>query len=273
VRTGARRLAPAMWSLKRHETGSGPVRLHCRRGNRQRTHRSAARNLPAYHLRVSREMRLTVVLLLNLLLIAGLMIVGLAAHSLGVLAAGGDYLADAAAIGVSLSAIWLSRRPPSPRRPGGYPQATKIAALVNGGWLLVLSVLVIASAIERLAVGAPAVEGLPVLIVSAVAAVVMILGALILRGDVDDNDGEDLNMRAVLLDTAADAAAAGGVAVSGAVILATGGWYWLDPVVALIIATVVGYHALHLVRKVIAALRSASGRAAGLGGRGQSATD
>jgi cobalt-zinc-cadmium efflux system protein len=211
------------------------------------------------------------VLALNLVLIAGLVIVGVGAHSLGVLAAGGDYLADAAAIGVSLFAISLSRQPPSPRRPGGYPHATNIAALVNGGWLLVLSVLVVVSAIGRLVGGVPAVEGLPVLIVSAVAAAVMLVGAFILGGDGDGDDddgGDDFNMKAVLLDTAADAAAAGGVAVSGAVILATGGWYWLDPVVALIIASVVGYHALGLLRKVIAALRSASPPAVGLGGRG-----
>jgi cobalt-zinc-cadmium efflux system protein len=210
------------------------------------------------------------VLALNLVLIAGLVIVGVGAHSLGVLAAGGDYLADAAAIGVSLFAISLSRQPPSPRRPGGYPHATNIAALVNGGWLLVLSVLVVVSAIGRLVGGVPAVEGLPVLIVSAVAAAVMLVGAFIRGGDGDgdDDDGGDFNMKAVLLDTAADAAAAGGVAVSGAVILATGGWYWLDPVVALIIASVVGYHALGLLRKVIAALRSASPPAVGLGGRG-----
>jgi putative transposase len=60
---------------------------------------------------VSREKRLWVVLLLNLLLIAGLVIVGLRAHSLGVLAARADYLADAAAIGVSLLAIWLTASP------------------------------------------------------------------------------------------------------------------------------------------------------------------
>ena len=145
---------------------------------------------------------------------------------------------------------------------------------MNGGWLLILSVLVIVNAIERLVVGAPPVEGLPVLIVSALAAAVMMAGALILGREVDDDDahdGEDLNMKAVLLDTAADAAAAGGVAVSGAVILATGGWYWLDPFVALIIATVIGYHALDLLRRVIAALRSASPPAVGLGGAGSTA--
>lgn len=210
---------------------------------------------------MSREKRLTVVLLLNLVLVTALVLVGLLAHSLGVLAAGGDYVADAAAIGVSLFAIWLARRPPTAARPGGYPNATNIAALVNGGWLLALSVLVVLAAVRRLVSGAGRVDGLPVLIVSAVAAVVMLAGAFILKGDPDADDGDggeegDLNMKAVLLDTAADAAAAGGVAISGAVILATGGLYWLDPAVALIIAVVVGYHALSLVRKVIGALKS-----------------
>ena len=185
------------------------------------------------HQQVSRERRLTVVLLLNLLLVTGLVITGLRARSLGVLAAGGDYLADAAAIGVSLLAIRLSRRPPSPRRLRGYPNATNIAALVNGGWLLVLSVLIVVSAIRRLIAGTPGVHGLPVLIVSAIAAAVMLAGALILRGQDDDDDGtEDLNVKAVLLDTAADAASAGGVAVSGAVILLTAaptGWTRLSP--------------------------------------------
>ncbi len=196
-------------------------------------------------------------LLLNLLLVTGLVITGLRARSLGVLAAGGDHLADAAAIGVSLLAIRLSRGPPSPRRLPDYPNATNIAALVNGGWLLVLSVLIVVSAIRRLIVGTPGVHGLPVLIVSAIAAAVMLAGALILRGQDDDDDGtEDLNVKAVLLDTAADAASAGGVAVSGAVILLTGGTDWLDPAVACAIAVIIGYHAARLTPKVIAAIRS-----------------
>ncbi len=49
---------------------------------------------------------------------------------------------------------------------------------------------------------------------------VMFVGAVILGGDGDDGNkaGGDLNMRAVRLDTAGDAAAAAGVAVAGAVI-------------------------------------------------------
>jgi cobalt-zinc-cadmium efflux system protein len=207
---------------------------------------------------MSRVKRLTVVLLLNLSLITALVIVGVAAHSLAVLAAGADYLADAGAIGVSLLAIWLASRPTSRARPRGYPNATNIAALVNAGWLLVLNIAIAAAAIQRLAEGTRPVEGLPVLIVSGIAAAVMLAGALVLRGDPDgEDDGEeDLNVKAVLLDTAADAAAAAGVAVSGAVILGAGGWYWLDPAVALLIAVIIGYHAQKLVRKVIVATRA-----------------
>ncbi len=200
---------------------------------------------------MSRTQRLAVVLLLNLGLVAGLVVVGLAAHSLAVLAAGADYLADAAAIGVSLLAIWIAAR------PGGRPRATTIAALVNAAWLLILNIVIIVAAIQHLAAGAHQVEGLPVLIVSTIAAVVMLAGALILGGDADDDDGtEDLNVKAVLLDTAGDAAAAAGVAVSGAIILGTGGLYWLDPATALVIAVIIGYHALKLTRKITAALGS-----------------
>lgn len=190
-------------------------------------------------------------MLLNLGLVAALLIVGLAAHSLAVFAAGADYLADAAAIGVSLLAIWLATR------PRGYPNATNVAALINAGWLLVLNIAIALAAVQHLAVGVQRVDGLPVLIVSVVAAAVMLAGARVLKGDDDDADGqEDLNVKAVLLDTAADAAAAAGVAVSGAIILGVGGWYWLDPATALVIAAIVGYHAAHLVLRIVAALRA-----------------
>src|SRR2546427_148530 len=44
------------------------------------------------------------------------------------------------------------------------------------------------------------------------------------------------------------AAAAGGVAVAGAVIVLTGGWRWLDPVVSLAIAVVIAWQAWRLLR-------------------------
>ena len=203
---------------------------------------------------MSRTQRLTVVLALNLGLVAALVAVGITAHSLAVLAEGSDYLLDAAGVAVALLAIRLSARPAGRTRPS----PTDVAALVNSGWLLVLEVLVIGAATERLLTRTPQVHGLPVLIVSGVAALTMTAGALVLRADTDDDDaqGRDLSVAAVLLDTVADAAAAAGVAATGGIILATAGWYWLDPAVALIIAVVIAYHALALLRKVLARLRS-----------------
>ena len=55
-----------------------------------------------------------IVLVLNLALVTGLVAVGVTAHSLAVLAEGGDYLLDAAGVGVALLAIGLSARPADP---------------------------------------------------------------------------------------------------------------------------------------------------------------
>lgn len=213
-----------------------------------------------YSRRMSRVARLSIVLGFNLLLVIALIGVGLTAHSLGVLAAGADYLADASVIAISILAIWVSKRPPTTRRPDGYPRATAIAALITGGWLLVLSVLVAIGAIDRLTTGTPVVDGLPVLIVSAVAAVVMGIGVVILRGDSggDNDEGATLTMRAVVLDTVADASIAAGVAATGTIILVSGRFYWLDPAVALVITVVVGYHAVVLLRDVVDTLRGST---------------
>ena len=205
---------------------------------------------------LSLQRRLGIVLGFNLALVVGLVLVGSSAHSLGVFAEGIDYLADSAAIGASLVALWLSGRPLDSNGRPRHRRATTITALVNSGWLLILSVLVIAGAIERLATGTHGVHGLPVLVASAIAAVTMLCGSLILGGDVHDfeDDGAALNLRAVLLDTAADAATASGVAVTGAIILATRGFYWLDPTVALAIAVVIAFHAFRLLRSVVGKL-------------------
>jgi cobalt-zinc-cadmium efflux system protein len=192
------------------------------------------------------------VLGLNVALVSALVVVGVTAHSLGVLAAGVDFLADAAAIAVSLFAIQLAHRP---ERSAAHANATSIAALVNAGWLLALNVWIAVTATRRRVSGVPEVHGLPVLVVSAIAAVVMLAGALIFGADVEDADGkEDLNIKAVLLDTVADAGAAAGVAVTGAIIFVTGRWNWLDPAVALVIAVVIGYHAGGLIWRVLGAL-------------------
>lgn len=144
--------------------------------------------------------------------VAALVVVGFAAHSLAVLAAG------ARTTSRTPPSACHCRRSGSPHIRAATPRAATVAALVNAGWLLILNIAIIVTAIQHLAAGAHHAEGLPVLIVSAIAAAVMLAGAPILGGDADDDGTEDLNVKAVLLDTAA----AAGVAVSGAIIFCTG---------------------------------------------------
>lgn len=184
--------------------------------------------------------RLALVLLLNVTMVVALVVVGLAAHSLGVLAAGGDYVGDAAGVALSLVALRMRR-----------PKAMSYAALANATFLLIVTVVVVVEALTRLLGGTGHVDGLPVIAVSVIAVLVMSACALII-GTVEDGD---LNMRSVMLDTLADAFSSGGVAVSGAIIVAVHGAYWLDPAVALGIALVIAYHAIKLIGEVLVALR------------------
>jgi len=60
---------------------------------------------------MSRSQRLAVVFALNFGLVIALVTIGVSAHSLAVLAEGGDYLLDAAGAALALLAIRLAARP------------------------------------------------------------------------------------------------------------------------------------------------------------------
>lgn len=191
--------------------------------------------------------RLVVVLGLNIAMVAGLVIVGLSSHSLGVLAAGSDYIADSTAIGLGLIAIYVRDR------SKGRSKATTIVAAINATFLLVVTAIVSVEALRRLLSHSPEIHGLSVLIVSAIATVVMVIGALVLASDDQEND---LHMRSVILDTVSDSISAGAVAATGAIIFFAKGLYWLDSAVALVIGLVVAYQAIKLLRDVLINLKT-----------------
>ncbi|MGN6753233.1 MAG: cation diffusion facilitator family transporter [Intrasporangium sp.] len=197
---------------------------------------------------MTQQRRVALVLVLNLSMIAGLLVAGLFAHSLSLLAEGGDFLADSLALALGLLAIYLRDRHRN-------AMATTWVALVNAVWLLVLSVGVAISAARRLISGSPEVHGLPVLVASAIAAVVMLCAALILGADAGR---EDLHMRSILLDTVADGAAAAVVAGVGVVLVVANRWFWLDAAAALLVSALIAFAALRLLRDVLRALRSAA---------------
>ncbi|MBV8982482.1 MAG: cation transporter, partial [Acidimicrobiia bacterium] len=191
---------------------------------------------------MTRELRLRLVLTLNVALAVALVVVGFVAHSLGLFAAAGDTVTDVAAVLLSLVAVRLARRSPTAQRSFGYHRSTILAAQTNAAAILVVSVVIVVEGIRRLQ-HTPTVHGGPMLVVAGIAALVNIGAALVLGGD------DDLNMRAVMLDSVGDAAANTGVAVSGAVILVTGGLEWLDPAVSIAIALVIAIRAVRLLKQ------------------------
>jgi cobalt-zinc-cadmium efflux system protein len=189
---------------------------------------------------VTRELRLRLVLALNVVLATALVVAGVVAHSLGLFAAAGDTVTDIAAVFVSLLAVRLARRSPTGKRSFGYHRSTILAAQANAAAILVVCVVIVVEGIRRLQ-QPPDVHGGVVLVVAGVAAVVNGVAALVLHGD-----SHDLNMRAVMLDTVGDAAANAGVALAGAVILTTGSYEWLDSAVSIAIAAIIAVRAVRL---------------------------
>ncbi len=193
-------------------------------------------------LNADRNRRLLVVLGLNAVVVAGSVVFGLAAGSLGLLADAGHNLADVAAILASLAAVRISRRAPNERRSFGYHRGTVLAAQANAAGLLAVTALILYEGVRRLLDPQP-VEGGVVLAVATAAFVANATSVLLLLGD-----REDLNMRSALLHMTSDAAASLGVAAAGAVILVTGRFWRLDPAVSIAIALLVAWQAWKLLR-------------------------
>jgi len=208
---------------------------------------------------VVRERRLRVALGLNIVIVVVQIVVGVIAASLGLLADAAHNVTDVAAIVVSLVAVRLARRQANASRSFGYHRGTILAAQANAASILIVCVLVGFEAIRRLADPQPVKGGL-VVVVALVAAAANFGAAAALggaghahvgedeHGADDGGDSHDLNMRSALLHMISDGAVSLGVALAGLVILMSGGWYWLDPAVSLLISVVIGVQGWQLLR-------------------------
>lgn len=209
---------------------------------------------------MNREVRLRVALVLNVLVVAGQVVAGGAAHSLGLLADAGHNVTDIVALILALVAVRLTRRPATARRTFGYHRSGILAAQANAGLLLAATGIVAWEAVRRL-LHPQDVKGGIVVVAAAVAMIANGVAAFALSGSGsghgggDDGHGHahghghDLNMRAAILHMAGDAAASAGVLAAGAVILLTGRFSSLDPIVSLAIAALVAWRAVGLLRE------------------------
>jgi len=201
---------------------------------------------------MTRSRRLVLALIIDLLLVAGEAVGGVLAHSSGLVATAGHDLADGASLGLALLATRLALRPPTAARSFGFHRATILVALANATAIVVVGLGVVALAAYRLAEPAQ-VHGAIVVIFASAGLAGNGAAALLLR-----EHTRDLNLRAVALHFTGDAAAALGVIVAGTVIIVTGHFEAIDPVVALLITLLIGTKAWRLVRASLEVLLEAT---------------
>ena len=173
-------------------------------------------------------------LLIALALIVGLMaaevVAGIAADSLALLSDAGHMLTDAAALGLSLIALQLAKRPAGGEMTFGLRRVEILSAQVNGITLLVLAALIGFEATRRL-ISPPEVEAGLVLVVALACIVVNLLATLTLAGA----NRESLNIEGSYQHILTDLFAFAGTAIAAVVILATD-FQRADPIASLFVA-------------------------------------
>ncbi len=172
-------------------------------------------------------------------------IYGVVSHSLALVADAGHNLSDVLGLVVAWGATVLAKRAATKRHTYGMKRSSILAALLNAIFLL-LSVGAIAwEAIKRLW-HPTEVAAFTVIWVSAVGIVINAATALMFMS----GRKHDLNIRGAFAHMAADAVISAGVVVAGIVVMFTQ-WYWLDPVVSLILVAVIVYGTWGLLRESV----------------------
>jgi cobalt-zinc-cadmium efflux system protein len=173
---------------------------------------------------------------------------GLYTGSLALLADAGHMLSDVAALGIALTAIWLARRPATQKRTFGLYRAEVLGALINGVALVVIAVFIFVEALERFR-EPPAVLGGPMMLVALGGLLVNLTGLLILR----DGHRHSLNVHGAWLHMVADTLGSAGTMVS-AFFIWRFGLLWFDPAASVLIACLVLWSSLSLIRETIEVL-------------------
>jgi len=171
-------------------------------------------------------------------------VAGLRAHSLALLSEAGHNVSDFLALLLSFAAVYFQSRPADNARTFGYQRAGVLAAFVNAGTLLVISLWIGAEAIHRLSHPVMVQPRLMMIVAAAGVAMNGII-AVLLWGV-----ARDVNMRSAFLHMAGDTLSTAAVIAGGAGILWTG-QSWIDPALSLLIAALILWSSLGIVRETL----------------------
>jgi cobalt-zinc-cadmium efflux system protein len=198
--------------------------------------------------------RLAFTLVLAAVYMLAELIGGLVTGSLALLADAGHMLSDAAALGLSLFAMWIAQRPPTSQRTWGYYRTEILAALANGAALVAISAFVLFEAFDRFR-HPPEVDAPLMMAIACGGLIVNLVGLYILSG----GRSESLNVRGAWLHVLSDALGSVQAIAAGALIWAFD-WRWADPAASVLIALLVVWSAWGLLRETVGVLMEGAPR-------------
>jgi len=198
------------------------------------------------------ERRLLLALGITVAVAAAEVVGGIVGNSLALISDAGHMVTDVIALGLSLFAVRLTKRAPTPTRTFGYFRAEIMAALANGALLVLVSAYILYEAYQRIFEPADVQGGL--MLAVAVVGLAANLGSMaLLRGSSE----KSLNVRGAFLHMLSDAISSVGVIVAGLVIIFTG-WSIVDPIVSIAITGLILRGAVSLMRESMNVLLEAT---------------
>lgn len=180
----------------------------------------------------------------TLVYVALTLVAGMRAHSLALLSEAGHNMSDFLALALSFVAVYFQTRPPTNRKTFGYQRAGVLAAFLNAATLILISLWIAVEAVHRLS--APVVVQPQLMMWVAAAGVVMngVIAALLW------GVARDVNMRSAFIHMAGDTLSTAAVIAGGAGILFTG-QNWIDPVLSILIAALILWSSVDIVRETL----------------------
>ncbi len=172
-------------------------------------------------------------IILNFSFVAVEVVVGLNIHSLSLLSDAGHNLADVGTLALSLLAFKLLKVRSNSKYTYGYRKTSILAALFNSMILLVSIGAIAYEAVQRFFNPEP-LPGKTIAIVAGIGILINTATALMFL----KNKEKDINIKSAYLHLMADAMVSAALVVGGIIIYYTN-WFWLDPVLSIIIAIVI----------------------------------
>ncbi|PWG00001.1 cation diffusion facilitator family transporter [Levilactobacillus bambusae] len=170
---------------------------------------------------------------------------GVVSGSLALLSDAFHNMGDAVSIVLSYVAHRISQRGEDQQNTFGYRRAQILAALLNSFLLILISAFLVVEAIRRFSHPEP-IHGTLMFWVAVISLAANLLSTWLLSRGSKHN----LNIRATYLHLLSDALGSVAVIV-GAVLIATVQWYWVDPLLTMVVAIYIMWESWPIIRETI----------------------